>query len=227
MNSAFYQRIEQALHSERLSVYCHDGADPCLTLARYSMNMSLSEALYPSLQFAEIALRNGVHTALSARLATTEWYDEVTRITEWQSRQIRDAKQSLAEEGKTITPDRIVAELNFGFWTAFFNRFHARSGLGHYLAASVFSHAPDSERDLAKLDARWKKIRDLRNRVFHHERIIHWKDLDEQHARILEIISWISPDLYEMALMLDRYRQIRSAGLEPWMARIRKQWPAA
>lgn len=227
MNSAFFHRIELVLHSERLSVYCRDGADACLTLARYSMNMALSEALYPVLQFAEIALRNGVHTALSARLGTMEWYDAVTRITEWQSNQIREAKQSLADEGKTITPDRIVAELNFGFWTAFFNRFHARSGLGHYLAAQVFSHAPESERDLAKLDLRWKKIRDLRNRVFHHERIIHWKDLDEQHACILEIIGWISPDLQEMALMLDRYRQIRSAGLEPWMVRLREHWPAA
>lgn len=42
------------------------------------------------------------------------------------------------------------------------------------------------------LDQRWKRIRDLRNRVFHHERILHWNDLDQQHAEILEAIYWIS-----------------------------------
>ncbi|MEI7910066.1 MAG: hypothetical protein WCK77_10555 [Verrucomicrobiota bacterium] len=34
------------------------------------------------------------------------------------------------------------------------------------------------------MDQRWKRIRDLRNRVFHHERIIHWTDLPSQHAAI-------------------------------------------
>ncbi len=191
------------------------------------MNMALSEALYPALQFAEITLRNGIHTALSARFNTTEWYDLGTYITGWQADQIRDARESITTAGKAITPDRIVAELNFGFWTAFFNRYHARTGLGHHLASRVFCHAPESARDLAKLDLRWKKIRDLRNRIFHHERIIHWKDLDDQHARMLEIIGWISPDLREMAHLLDRYCRIRSEGLRPWIDRISQNWPAA
>jgi len=36
-------------------------------------------------------------------------------------------------------------------------------------------------------------VRALRNRVFHHERIVHWKDLDAQHDLILQIIGWINP----------------------------------
>jgi len=37
--------------------------------------------------------------------------------------------------------------------------------------------------------------RELRNRVFHHERIIHWADLDSRHAAIMETLGWISSEL--------------------------------
>ena len=119
----------------------------------------------------------------------------------------------------------MVAELHFGFWTGFFNKCHARTGLGHALASQAFPHAPRSERDLRKLDARWKRIRDLRNRVFHHVRIIHWADLDGQHTAILAVLRWSSPELQEIVLALDRFTPIRKQGLDPWLEKIRYHWP--
>lgn len=88
------------------------------------------------------------------------------------------------------------------------------------LAAHAFPHAPRAERDLRKLDARWKRIR-----VFHHERIIHWTDLDAQHAALLEVIERASPELRQMAVALDRYTNIRRQGLNPWLEKIRQHWP--
>jgi len=73
----------------------------------------------------------------------------------------------------------MVAELHFGFWTGFFNKLHAQTGVGYFLTKNVFSCAPKTERDMSRLDTRWNRIRNLRNRVFHHERIIHWKDLSD------------------------------------------------
>ncbi len=55
MNTTFFQKIEGILHSERIDAYRQDGADAKLTMARYSLNMALSESLYPTLQFSEIA----------------------------------------------------------------------------------------------------------------------------------------------------------------------------
>ena len=78
---------------------------------------------------------------------------------------------------------------------------------------------------MKKLDARWKRIRDLRNRVFHHERIIHWTDLDAQHAAILEVTGWISPELCAVASVLDRFTAIRQQGLQPWLEKIQQHWP--
>jgi len=225
MNSAFFQQIEDILHTERIDAYRQDGADECLTLARYLLNMALSESLYPALQFSEIALRNAIHTALSDRYSTDSWYDVISGIPTWQLDKIQEAEVSLRKDGKAVTPGRMVSELNFGFWTGFFNKAHARSGLGHYLARNVFVRAPKPERDLAKLDNRWKDIRDLRNRVFHHERILHWKDLDARHQAILNLISWISPALYELAYALDRFAPIRQAGLKPWIKKLQSHWP--
>ena len=119
----------------------------------------------------------------------------------------------------------MVAGLHFGFWTGFFNKSHAQSGLGHAIAGTVFPHAPRSDRNQRKLDARWKRIRDLRNRVFHHERIIHWTDLDAQHAALLEVIHWASPELHQMAVVMDRYTALRRQGLNPWLETLRHHWP--
>lgn len=159
--------------AERLNAYRQDEADEITTLARYLLNMALCESLYSPLQFAEVALRNAVHTSLRDRFGAEGWYDDIPsgKLLPWQAKQIIEVKDRLVKDRKAETPGRIVAELHFGFWTGFFNRRHARTGLGFALTNSVFSCAPRPERALSKLDARWNSIRTLRNRVFHHERI--------------------------------------------------------
>jgi hypothetical protein len=225
MNQSFFQPLEAILAPERLDAYRHDGVPPATTLARYLWNMALCESLYSPLQMAEIALRNSLHHFLSARHQTQAWYDVIPNLPPWQQNQLADARQKLLNQGKSVTPGGMVAELHFGFWTGFFNKYHARTGLGHAIAGNVFPHAPRNERDLRKLDARWNRIRDLRNRVFHHERIIHWTDLDAQHAALLEVIQWTSPELQQIAVVLDRYTDIRRQGLNPWLEKIRHHWP--
>lgn len=226
MNGAFFQQIEAILHTERIDAYRQDGAAPALTLARYMLNMALSESLYPTLQFAEIALRNAVHRELTARCGTDAWYDSpLARLTPWQQDKVAEAKAALVRNRKPLTPGRIVAELTFGFWTGFFNNAHARTGIGSFLSRNAFPHAPTTEQYQARLDRRWQDIRDLRNRVFHHERILHWRDLDHRHQAILEIIAWMSPELHDFAQALDRFISIRSDGLNPWVAKLQSKWP--
>lgn len=154
------------------------------------------------------------------------WYDShLARLTPWQQEKVAEAKDALRKHRKPITPGRIVAELTFGFWTGFFNNAHARTGIGSFLSKNAFPHAPASEQYQAKLDKRWLEIRDLRNRVFHHERILHWKDLDARHQAILEIIAWMSPELYDLVKTLDRFQSLRKSGLNPWQEKLRRHWP--
>lgn len=220
MTPSTFPQIEAALHTERLDAYRQDGADEKTALARYALNMALAEALYPALQFAEIALRNAIHESFTARFGAPDWYHTSTSLLLWQSTKVQEAKRGLQKLKKPTSPGRIVAELNFGFWTGFFNKAHNRTGLSHHIAKTVFSHAPKPERNAAKLDARWLAIRDLRNRVFYHERILHWKDLDQRHLNIAQITAWISPELANYAKSLDRFAAVRNAGLGPWLKQI-------
>jgi hypothetical protein len=209
-----------------MDAYRQDGVGEKLTLARYALNMALSESLYPALQFAEVGLRNAIHRAMTARLKTDAWYDiPGARLTQWQQDQVTEAKRAIACRNKPLTAGRVVAELNFGFWTGFFNKAHGQTGIGHYLARSIYPHAPLNEQNLNKLGTRWNNIRDLRNRVFHHERIIHWKDLDARHHAILEVTAWISSELHDLATALDRFASLRRSGLKPWILKLQRHWP--
>jgi len=217
MNKMYYKRIISDLGSERLEPYGRDGAYETLILARYLWNIVLCESLYPSIHLAEIALRNSIHNQLVEFAQRLDWYESLKYLPEWQLEQISSAKIQIIKNGKAITPGRMVAELRFGFWTGFFNKVHAKSGLGHRLAASVFPHAPRFEKDMRKIDYRWTRIRELRNKVFHHERIIHWNDLDIQYNALMESIRWISPELSEINMRLNNFTNIRKNGVDPWI----------
>lgn len=224
MDSTFFRQVETHLNPERLGAYRKDGVDDTTTLARYLLNMALCESLYSPLQFAEIALRNAMHSSLTKSAGTDNW-DNTISLPHWQNDQVIAAKNQLTRSGKLLDSGRVVAELTFGFWVGFFTRPHMTSGLAYYIARDAFRQAPRRERDLAKLRAGWQKVRDLRNRVFHHERVLHWQDLDTQHDKMLQLIGWMNPELEQLARMLDRFTQVRQDGLTPWLDKLRNNWP--
>jgi hypothetical protein len=225
MNPEFFQQVETSLAAERLDAYRQDGVDAATTMARYLLNMALCESLYSPLQIAEITLRNALHECLSTRAGVDTWYDTI-QLPRWQIIQISEAKERINRQSKPLTSGRIVAEQTFGFWVGFFTRPHMTSGLAYYIARNAFTHAPRAERDIAKLTNKWQVVRDLRNRVFHHERVLHWQDLDEKHIEMLKLIGWMNPELEQLARMLDRFTQVRQEGLTPWLEKLRNNWPA-
>ena len=229
MNTGFFENLKPALAAERLEAYRQDQAEPHITLTRYLWNMALCESLYSPLQMVEVGLRNALQRALENHFLTAQWYDKSAcceLLTKTQKSQISNAKENLQRLSKPVSPGRMVAELTFGFWTAFFNKHYAQSRDIVHIATLTFCAAPKSQRDLQTLNRRLTRLRELRNRVFHHERIIHWTNLDEQHASLLEVIGWIAPELRELAEALDRYSQTRADGVDPWIEKLRHHWPA-
>lgn len=225
MNNQFFQRLETALAVERLDAFRQDGASDLVTLSRYLWNMAICESLYSPLQMAEVALRNAIHSHFSERFSTEVWYKTSDLLLPWQNDLVAKAMKKLQGHGTTVSPGKVVAELHFGFWTGFFNKANAKTGTAHLLAKPVFRYASKYERNVAVLDSRWKTIKTLRNRVFHHERIIHWRDLAAQHRAIIDAIGWINPEMKEMAEALDRFTMIHSARTEPWEEKIKQHWP--
>ena len=69
MSAAFFQQIEEILHTERIDLYRRYGADHTVTLARYTLNMALSESLYPAMASDPILPRTRFPTR--TRMMTT------------------------------------------------------------------------------------------------------------------------------------------------------------
>lgn len=162
----------------------------------YTHNMLLAEAMMPSLNALEIALRNGIHARLSIAYGKSDWWNSFAGDPNfaWQSKEVSSAQAKLQKRGETLSTDKIVAELTFGFWSSLFNK-----QFGLILWADlrlVFPKCPKSIRQRHTISSSLNQIRDLRNRVFHHEPIL-WitPALCNQHQRALETLGWIEPKL--------------------------------
>ncbi|MCJ7543408.1 MAG: hypothetical protein MUP47_02400 [Phycisphaerae bacterium] len=226
MQEDFFDKLKTALSTERLSAYGQDDPGPSIIMGRYLWNIALCEALYSPLQMCEVALRNAIHAAMEGTYGMSTWYDKA-ELTPWGYQQVGDAKTKIARAGKPVTPGRVVAELHFAFWTSLFEDHYERNT--PFLPRGIKRVFPGLVKSLHNrkiIKARLEGIRQLRNRVFHHERVIHWKDLPDQHAHIIETIGWISPELSEMALKLDRFLETHRAGIAPWVAKVQNHWPA-
>lgn len=226
MNNHFFDHLESGLAVERLDAYRQDEASPLTTLSRYLWNMALCESLYSPLQMAEIALRNRIHACFTEKFSATDWYTTDNLLLPWQVEAVKKAQRTLKDRKIEVTPGKVIAELHFGFWTGFFNKAHGKTGIADFLTKPVFRHAPKHERVKHKLSSRWTEIRNLRNRVFHHERIIHWKDITARHTALVETIGWISPEIRELTEKLDTFSTVLNAGTGPWREKIRGHWPA-
>jgi hypothetical protein len=233
VNPEFFQHIEQGLSTERLGAYAVNRSDAApdarATLARYLLNMALCESLYSPLQLCEIALRNSIHRHASGLMGQHDWYDHPNfLLTSWAANEVAKAKAKITKSGKSLTAARVVAELQFGFWTSLFeDHYEKRTPFLPSAFKAVFPHLPKSLHKRKERKGDLETIRVLRNRVFHHERIVHWKDLDAQHQRILEVIAWVSPELRQMADALDRFQVVRKSGLKPWLCKLQRHWPHA
>ena len=119
-----------------------------------------------------------------------------------------------------------MASLQFGFWTHLFQPYYEeKGGFMPKAIKSIFPNLVKSKHNRKELKHNLDVIRSLRNDVFHHDRIIHWKDFPKQHTDIIRTIGWINLELREMAEVLDRFTSIHSAGIEPWKEKIQMHWP--
>jgi abortive infection bacteriophage resistance protein len=177
--------LEQALSTERLHKYdMWASGDRDTALKLYALNLSISEALYTSLHMLEITLRNAVHNRMSA-LHGPLWFQNPAVIhAPQQQGNIASALQKL---GADASPSQIVAEVTFGFWTGMFDQ------KNHSIWGQELRPMFNSAIQRKTVSSRLYDIRSLRNRIAHHESIIHL-NLPRTHLEICEILGWLSPD---------------------------------
>jgi len=195
--------MEAALSLERFARYVSwAGGDRVRALELYTLNTQLSEALYTPLQVLELALRNRIHTIM-AEAYSERWFETDGLLqAAHQREQVAVALADLARDRKEPLPGRVVAALTFSFWTAMVSPVYEelwRSTL------STIAIRPDGRRLARKqLSRPLTPIRILRNRIAHHEPILHW-DLRKHHDAMLELTGWLSPAAAAWCSGVDRF----------------------
>lgn len=223
MQHDFATRLLSALSGERMEAYrdrLNDDGNGNL-FSHYAWNIALSESLYPSLQMLEIVLRNTIHRAVSEYFGQPDWYDDDSIIHVKDRAAVIKAKKTLLDKNKPLEPGRVIAELNFGFWTTLMDSRYEQV-LWTKLLKPCFPHFPRYLRTRKNVSARFQRIRRLRNRVFHHEPIWHWHDLAEQHREILEAIAWIEPKARDFVEAIDRFPSLYRDGLVVIKSRLQR-----
>lgn len=214
MQADFAQKLRSALSEERLAGYESrtPGDGDLDTFCHYAWNLALGESLYPTLQCVEVVLRNAVHGAARGEFGNDSWFDDSSIInSRFEVEAIAKAKAKLQRQRKPLDPHRIVAELNFGFWTSLLDRRYEQI-LWPRLIRAAFPHMPRRDRTRRNLLARFNEIRKLRNRLFHHEPIWYWTDLEDKHEHLVAALNWMEPAIADLVTSLDRFPDVYTNG---------------
>lgn len=170
-------------------------------LGAYSWNQAVSSALLPILGDFEVALRNALHRALSQHYGGVDSFNwmmqrpnptnpaapplqahhKMGKISRNDIQAVVNKVRAKKPTGYVITPDDIVASLSFGFWEQLIGSLGHRShspSLQAAILSHAFPHAPDTG-VVPYGDAQFRnravklltRIRDIRNRIGHHDSI--------------------------------------------------------
>jgi hypothetical protein len=201
--------LEVALSLERFSRYlAWAEGDRGRAIELYTLNTRISESLYVPLQALEIALRNRIHAVMTEDHHESWFETDPFQLNARQTTQLAKAVQDILDSDREPTPGRVVAELTFGFWTAMLGTVYEdlwRRSLHR------IGNRPEGKR-LRRKDfaGPLTPIRMLRNRVAHHEPIIHWS-LRKHHDRMLELTEWLAPAAAGWCRQLDRFDEVYPA----------------
>ncbi len=181
-------------------------------IAEYIWHTSICESFYPLLHNLEVGFRNGMNRAISNKFNNNSWIQNQTNFLGNKSQnEIRKATQELNRFNKPVTSNRLVAEMTFGFWTQLLStQYQTVFWNKRSFYDDVFQKLPVKLRKRQFLADRFHNIRKFRNRVFHHERVLH-NNLTKMHDEILDTIGLINPTLKKTTKLLDRFPEIYSS----------------
>jgi len=136
------------------------------------------------------------------------WYDDPVLLTSDEQRQVAKAKVAVSRNHRPLDHGRIVAELNFGFWTSLYGQDHEQD-IVRPTIRSVFPYFPGGvplRRSTVATPLR--TIRLLRNRLSHHEHIALDPTLPSKHQEMITILSWMNPQMSLLAGTVDNFQSV-------------------
>ncbi|HKP75563.1 MAG TPA: hypothetical protein VJT67_08470 [Longimicrobiaceae bacterium] len=230
--------MRKSLSQQRIEAYAVPGdRDEIEGMARYLWNMRLAATLQGSLHIFEITLRNAIYDASTKLVDTTRlrmpdipcWLDatNATLLYPQEFADVQRAKSRLAPDPRRRTPGHLIAKLGFGFWVQLTSRvYNELRGDGPKLwprglpLVFPFKWPPGSKKivpahpDREMIFDRLQRIRELRNRIAHHEPI--WdRNIAATYQMLLEVLGWTSPKMAAAVCALDAFPAVLAGGTEP------------
>ena len=174
----------------------------------YRQNLLISKDAYIPLSILEIALRNALDTYLTIKIGQ-DWHTDNTFLTPMAQKKIKEVNDTLKGRKETDSKEKVIAELNFGFWVSLFQKPYQNYFRTKDLR-QIFPNMPQKKEIFLDREEIYKKldhIRRFRNRVFHYEKVInkdHYNDIEKDIHFILAIFD---DELADFAMVLNKSEQ--------------------
>lgn len=200
--------LSKVLSAPRFATYLAAmGGDKEAALELYRWNMELSAAFLVPLQICEVSVRNAIVTAIESVYGANWPWEKGFQISLRNPSTGYSPRKDLVDlAGRLPTSGKIVAELKFVFWEKMLTHSHDAVIWNPFLR-SVFPSS-DTARTVQQLRsdgfAALQKIRDLRNRIAHHEPIFR-RNVQDEYDRIRTLIAWVDP---VAAAWVDKVQQV-------------------
>lgn len=206
-----WEQLQESLSTVRVERYLNEcKKDHKKATQAYLDNVKVASSLMPMLHFLEVALRNRIHIQLKRHFKRDDWWqaDELKDIGHELREKVEESKRKLTRRREAVSIDKIVAELSLGFWTTLLNSEFQMTLWGPIRKA--FKNLPKDRKQRQAVSAPLNKVRDLRNRVFHHEPLLWLKDssAESAHSLGLEVITWLDEDLATWLKSIDQFGQV-------------------
>lgn len=188
--------LTRAISPDRLASYSAAAATSttgATALDLYIWDRDLAVAILADVAVLEVALRNALHTRLTATFGGQDWYTRAGTIG-LDERARKDISRAVAKVPTLArTPGRVVAQLMFGFWIGLLDTGAAgtyendlwRPALSHaFLGGKVEARAVEARRvasshggDPVTFTREWthpiaSTVHAFRNRAAHHESLL-------------------------------------------------------
>ncbi len=161
--------IVNAISRERLAAYISATQSDVEALALYEQNARLSNCLHELIGGLEVVLRNAVSGAIIDHFGREDWYRAraFTSLLALERRQnIREVRQRLKTQNQEERSGRVISGLTFHFWVAM----HENKYRDVFWTPFLHRVWPAGE-NIKNVHKNLLKMRDLRNRIAHHEPI--------------------------------------------------------
>ena len=175
--------LERSLSTDRLNRYVIQAkGDKEKAIRFHEHNTEVAEGLFGVIQGLEITFRNSVHRTLKKEIGFDNWYDHIG-LENPEAEALFIAKEAVSIRHKPPTPPRVIAKLGFGFWVRLTSGDYEKAIWVPFLY-KVFPLRANRR----AVNLRLNSIKELRNKIAHHERIID-RDLKTEYLAILETLA--------------------------------------